>query len=438
MVKPTKGLLSIASIAAIGALAACGTSSGPASSSGTAGCTGTVTVATDLPTSGGDASDGLPTQYGAQLAVDQANANHLLGGSCTVNLITKDDASVALGKHDPNLGAANMSALTANAAVVGVVGPFNSVVCEAEAPIANQAGLVEISPSCTNPGITQVGADPTVNTTSLRPTGKITFFRVCTTDTEQGAGLALEAKSLGAMKAYVFDDQESYGLGLATEFIKDFTTGGGTVVGHQSLPGTTTSFTSYLQKAKSLGADLIFFGGTSSNGGGIIRQQMSDPTVGMGSVNFIGGDGISDNLFLTQAGKTANGVYYTVAAPFLSQISSASTFLTQYRASKYATSSNGLVGGQVYAYTANAYDAMNIILQAIKTAISANGGTIPSNPQTFRESVRANVASIQYDGVIGHTSFTSVGDTTNIALTLYQIQNGAAVATKALSVTAAG
>ncbi len=435
MVKPTKWVLSIASIAALGVLAACGTSS---TGNTTTGCTGSVTVATELPTSGGDASDGLPTQYGAQLAVDQANANHLLGGSCTVNLITKDDASVALGKHDPNLGAANMSALTANAAVVGVVGPFNSVVCEAEAPIANQADLVEISPSCTNPGITQVGADPSVNTVSLRPTGKITFFRVCTTDTEQGAGLALEAKDLGAKKAYVFDDQELYGLGLATEFIKDFTAGGGTIAGHQSLPGTTTSFTSYLQQAKSKGADLIFFGGTSSNGGGIIRQQMSDPTVGMGSVNFIGGDGISDNLFLTQAGKTANGVYYTVAAPFLTQISSATTFLTQYKASKYATSSNGLVGGQVYAYTANAYDAMNIILNAVKEAITANGGTIPGNPQTFRASVRADVASIQYDGVIGHTSFTPVGDTTNIALTLYQIQNGAAVAVKALSVTPAG
>jgi branched-chain amino acid transport system substrate-binding protein len=434
MVKPTKGFLSIASFAALGVLAACGTTSTGGST--TTGCTGSVTVATELPTSGGDASDGLPTQYGAELAVDQANANHLLGGSCTVNLITKDDASVALGKHDPNLGAANMSALAANAAVVGVVGPFNSVVCEAEAPIANQADLVEISPSCTNPGITQVGADPTVNTLSLRPTGKITFFRVCTTDTEQGAGLAQEAKALNATKAYVFDDQESYGVGLATEFTKDFTAAGGTVVGHQSLPGTTTSFISYLQQAKSLGADLVFFGGTSSNGGGIIRQQMFDPTVGMGTVNFIGGDGISDNLFLTQAGKDANGVYYTVAAPFLSQISSAATFLSQYKASKYATQSNGLVGGQVYAYTANAYDAMNIILQAIKEAITANGGTIPTNPTTFRASVRSNVASIQYAGVIGNTSFNSVGDTTNIALTLYQIQNGAAVAVKALSVTA--
>ena len=433
MVNPTKGFLSIASIAVLGLMAACGTSS---TGTKTTGCTGSVTVATELPTSGGDASDGLPTQYGAQLAVDQANANHLLGGSCTVNLITKDDASVALGKHDPNLGAANMSALAANDAVVGVVGEFNSVVCEAEAPIANQAGLVMISPSCTNPGITQVGADPTVNTLSLRPTGTITFFRVCTTDTEQGAGLAQEAKALGAMKAYVFDDQESYGVGLATEFIKDFTAGGGTILKHQSLPGTTTSFISYLQQAKSLGADLIFFGGTSSNGGGIIRQQMFDPTVGMGSVNFIGGDGISDNLFLTQAGKDADGVYYTVAAPFLSQISSAATFLTQYKASKYATASNGLVGGQVFAYTANAYDAMNIILTAIKEAISANGGTIPANPTTFRASVRANVASIQYAGVIGNTSFNSVGDTTNIALTLYQIQNGAAVAVKALSVTA--
>ena len=416
MVKPTLGFMSIASIAAIGALAACGTSSTSSSSSGsgTKTCTGTVTVATELPTSGADASDGMPTLQGAELAVAQANASHLLGGSCTVTEIDKDDASVALGKHDPNQGAANMTALAGDAAVVGVVGPFNSSVCQAEMPIANQANLAEISPSCTNPGLTIPGSNSTINTLSLRPSGKITFFRVCATDIAQGSGLAQVAVSLGAKKAFVFDDQETYGQGLAKTFSADFATDGGTVVGSASLPGTTRDFSSQLQSAKSKDADLIFFGGTSSNGGGILRSQMAAAGLGS-SVIFMGGDGIQDTEFTSDAGSAGNGAYSTIAAPNVSQLSSATQFVSDYQA-KY----NAAPG----AYSANAYDAMNIILKAVQEAIAANGGTIPSNPQAFRESVRANIASINYSGAIGQTSFDQNGDTKSGLLTLWQVQNG--------------
>ncbi|MFN2582034.1 MAG: branched-chain amino acid ABC transporter substrate-binding protein, partial [Candidatus Dormibacteria bacterium] len=323
-----------------------------------------MTVATELPTSGSDASDGQPTQNGAQLAVTQANSNKLLNG-CTVNLITKDDASVALGKHDPNQGAANMTALAANSAVVGVVGPFNSSVCQAEMPIANNADLTQISPSCTNPGLTKPGSNSTINTQSLRPTGKITFFRVCTTDISQSAGLAEEAKSLGASKAFVFDDQETYGQGLAQNFSTDFTKGGGTVVGTASLPGTTTDFTSELQQAASKGADIIFFGGTASNGGGKLKSQMS--SAGLGSnVIYMGGDGIQDKEFLTDAGSAAAGAYSTTASPDATKLSSAASFASAYQSA---------FGSAPGAYSANAYDAMNIVLTAVKNAIQQNGGT---------------------------------------------------------------
>ena len=401
------------------AAAACGTTSTPTTSSsggstgGASACVGSVTVATELPVSGNDASDGVPTQNGATLAVDQANANHTLGG-CTLTLINKDDTSAQTGAHDPPQGASNMTALTGNQAVVGVVGAFNSNVCQAEEPIANQAGLAMISPSCTNPGLTIAGATPGMDTNSLRPTGKITFFRVCTTDIGQGAGLAQVAtQTLKSTKAYVFDDQETYGAGLANTFITDYQKDGGTVVGHSSLPGTTTDFTSELTKAKSLGADLIFFGGVSSTGGGIIRKQMAD--VGMGSINFLGGDGIQDTQFFTEAGSAGDGAYSTIAAPNTADLPSASAFVSAYTA-KF----NSAPG----AYSANAYDAMSILIQAIKETISANGGKLPTSPTAFRQSVVADVASIHYSGAIGTTTFDSNGDTTNKLLTLWKGAGG--------------
>jgi branched-chain amino acid transport system substrate-binding protein len=411
MPKPFR-LATLLALLALGA-AACGTTSTHGTSSGASGCVGSVTVATELPVSGNDASDGLPTQQGAVLAVDQANANNTLNG-CTITVIDKDDTSAATGAHDPTQGASNMTALAGNQAVLGVVGAFNSNVCEAEEPIANDADLVMISPSCTNPGLTIVGSNSSIDTSSLRPTGKITFFRVCTTDIGQGAGLAQVAtQTLKDTKAYVFDDQETYGAGLAATFTTDFTADGGTVVGHASLPGSTTDFTSELTQAKADGADLIFFGGTSSNGGGIIRKQMSD--VGLGSVDFLGGDGIQDTQFFTEAGSAGDGAYSTVAAPNPADLSSASAFVTAYKA-KFNSDPG--------AYSANAYDAMNIIIQAIKEAIQTNGGKLPTSPTAFREAVRSNVAAIHYSGAIGVTSFDSNGDTTNKLLTLWKGSGG--------------
>lgn len=423
MHKGFAGFLSVSGAILVGAVSACGTSSTGGGGTSSA-CTGSVTVATELPTSGADASDGVPTQNGAQLAVTQANNNKLLNG-CTVNLVTKDDASVALGKHDPNQGAQNMTALAANSAVVGVVGPFNSSVCQAEMPIANNAGLTQISPSCTNPGLTIPGSNSTINTTSLRPTGKITFFRVCTTDIAQSAGLATQAKALGATKAFVFDDQETYGQGLATNFAKDFQAGGGTVVGTSSLPGTTTDFTSELASANSKGANIIFFGGTSSNGGGKLKAQMSSAGLAS-SVLYMGGDGIVDTEFLTDAGSAAAGAYGTTASPDATKLSSAASFASAYQAA---------FGSAPGAYSANAYDAMNIVLTAVKEAINANGGKLPTNPASFRESVRSNAAAISYNGAIGHTTFDSNGDTTNKILTLYQVQSNAWTSVKNLTVS---
>lgn len=400
-------------------LAACGTSNNSSNNStggggGLSSCTGSVTVATDLPVSGSDASDGKPTQNGAQLAVDQATSSKLLG-NCTIKLITKDDASVALGKHDPQQGAQNITELAGDTSVLGVIGPFNSNVALAELPISNKANLVQISPSNTNPGLTIVGSNPDINTASLKPSGNTTYFRVCTTDIGQGKADAQEAsQTLGAKKAYVIDDQETYGKGLADQFSKFFQQDGGSIAKRVSLPGDTKDFSTQLTEAKGLGVDVIFFGGTSSNGGGIVKKQMA--AAGLTGVKFVGGDGIVDGEFFTEAGTAgAEGAYGSVAAPDPTKLSSAAKFVSDYKAA---------FGSDPGAYSANAYDAMNILLQAIKKAITDNGGTLPSTGSAFREAVRKNMLTTSYDGAIGHTSFDANGDTSNVLLTIFQAQGG--------------
>src|SRR5262249_23904584 len=144
------------------------------------------------------------------------------------------------GVHDPATGANNIRSAASDALVAGCVGPFNSSVAKAEMPIANNAGLALISPSNTNETLTkpQYGQLGT-----LLPAGKVTYFRVSTTDDLQGpAGADYFYKNANVTKVYVIDDTETYGAGIAKNFSTEFQKLGGTVVGHKGLDKSTKDF----------------------------------------------------------------------------------------------------------------------------------------------------------------------------------------------------
>jgi branched-chain amino acid transport system substrate-binding protein len=148
-----------------------------------------IKIATELSTSGKDATNGKPAENGAHMAVDQANASHTIPGY-TLVFVPKDDVGPS-GTHDPTVGAANVTALASDALVAGIVGPFNSSVAKAEMPISNQAPIAQISPANTNPCLTKDTAASGCNgkndlLPTLRPTGKVNYFRIATTDDHQG------------------------------------------------------------------------------------------------------------------------------------------------------------------------------------------------------------------------------------------------------------
>jgi branched-chain amino acid transport system substrate-binding protein len=419
--------LSFAAIAGLGLVSACGTTTGTSSSGGAgiASCHGTVTVATDLPLTGGDSTDGPFPAYGAQLAVTQANANHALGG-CTLKYVSKDDSSVLKNGHDPAQGVTNITGLASDSSVMGVVGPFNSSVALAEIPIASQDHLALISPANTNPGLTITGTNSLIDTASLYK-GPHTYFRVIATDLVQGKMLAYVAtKELSLSKAYVFDDQEIYGVGLASAFTKNFTADGGTIVGTASLPGSTKTFSTQLSDAKSKGADLIFFGGLTSTGAGLARRDMV--SAGIGNVQLLGGDGLQDTKFITDANSGSNTTaadnVEATSAPDVTKLTSAAKFYSDYAAA-YASLSAPYNDGKKEPYTAYGYDAMQILIAAIKSAVTANGGQLPSDTQAFRDAVVAQLHTVSYDGATGHIAFDMNGDLPPpSSFTLYKVSGG--------------
>ncbi len=194
--------------------------------------------------SGADASNGIPTENGVVLAIEQANAKGLPGGIMLEHQVLDDAVQ---GVHDPAAGSQNVKTFTADASVMALVGPFNSNVAQAEIPVTNDAGLAQISPSNTNDKLT-IGEDAK----KLRQShpDEITYFRVCTRDHYQGAAGAKSAKALGFKKIYIIDDNETYGKGLADVFEAAFKAGGGTILGHDHLTKNQQDFKALLTKAQ--------------------------------------------------------------------------------------------------------------------------------------------------------------------------------------------
>jgi len=399
-------------------LAACGAGTG-----GTGGNTPTsniiIKIGTDLPVSGADAGSGKPAENGAHMAVDEANASNFLPGYTFV-FDPKDDVG-ANGTHDPTVGAANVTSLIGDAEVAGIIGPFNSSVATAEMPIANQAPIALISPSNTNTCLTQdapatgcTGKNDLVPT--LRPTGKVTYFRIATTDNHQGPVMAdYLYKTLNLHNVYVIDDTETYGVGLANAFIQEWNTLGGKVLGHDSIK-STTDYTGELTKVAATHPDVIYYAGVDSTGGTQIRKQMVG-VPGLSKTPFAGGDGIQTSPFATAIGTSSGGpVYSTVAAVDATKVPSAASFIQKYQA-KY---------GPLGAYSAGGYDCAKILLNAIKAAIQA-GAKPPTNSadlataRTFRQAVIDQIAKTNYNGVTGHQSFDANGDTTNKTISIYQL-----------------
>jgi branched-chain amino acid transport system substrate-binding protein len=359
-----------------------------------------VKIGIDLPLSGGDASVGISTEQGAQLAIAQMQSRMPKG--YTLQGEALDDS--VQGVHNPEQGVSNVRSFISDNAVMAVVGPYNSNVARAEIPVTNAAGMAQIGPSVVADNLT-IGpeaaqlrrANPTVNT----------FFRVCTTDSRQGSALAQFARSLGFKRAYIIDDNETYGLDLADRFEKDFTADGGTVLSRDHLAKNTQDFKSLLLKVAAAKPDVVFFGGVTSTGGGLIRKQMFG--AGLGKVAYMGGDGLAD--LATVAAAQSDGSYYTLAAPNAEKLPAAQAFVKAYRA-KY----NSDIGP----YSANAYAAAQVAADAIVRAI----GNGKSRALPSRASVVTNVMSTKLNTPIGPISFDKNGDVTNPVLSLYGFKNG--------------
>ena len=335
---------------------------------------------------------------GALMAFDEINARHEIPGY-RIDPLILDDGTATAGQYDPAQAAINARKMVSDNEVVAAIGPMMSGAGKAMAPILSQGDLATITPSSTNPDIT----DPKF-AEQYKPTGKAIYFRTVTTDAFQGPNLAnYFADKLKVKSVYVLDDSGAYGVGIADLFKKRAEEKGIKVLGRDRLDPKAADYTTILTKIKALNPDALYYGGVSQAGVKLAKQSYDIlPKVIKG-----GGDGMYSAEMLSAAGfPAADGWYATIASPHATEDKAADAWVKQYQA-KYSTVPSD--------YSITAYDAALVIADAVKRLIA-------DKKDVTRDTVRDYIQTAKVKTLQGTISFDANGDLQDRTISVFQIK----------------
>jgi len=337
------------------------------------------------PVSGAQAHYGKDNENGARMAIEELNTQNIVIGGKKVKfeLVAEDDAA------DPKQGTAAAQKLC-DAKVNGVVGHLNSGTTLPASKIYNDCGIPHITPSSTNPKITQQGFKTT--------------FRLLANDNALGAGLALHAaNNLKLKKVAIIDDRSAYGQGVAEVFKKTAAARGIQIVDEQYTTDKATDFMAILTAIKSKAPDGVFYGGMDPQAGPMLRQMEQ---LGLSNVKFFGGDGICTAKLAELSGgaKTLGNVVCAEGGSSLAKMPGGTAWKAKYDA-KFP--------GQFQVYSPYVYDATMVLVDAMKRANSAD-------PKVYT----AKLFETNYTGVTTKVGFEPDGELKNPAMTLYVYQDG--------------
>lgn len=395
--RSSSGPLGIAILVASVILSACGSDKSETQQGSDGGSDKTVKIGVIAPLSGSLTALGLGIKNGADLAVRQANEQKKIKGWKIV-LAPEDDTAV------PDVGANAATKLSDDKSVLGVVGTLNSSVAEKVAPILNSQKVVMVSPANTNPTLSQ-GADPNKK---VRPFDH--YFRVATTDLIQGPFAGNFAyQTAGKRNVVVIHDKKTYGQGLALQFKAQFEKLGGKVPTVETVEPDGKDFGPVLSKIKRFNPDMIYFGGEYP-AASLFTSQADQQGL---KVPLMGGDGIFSGTFISVAKAAGEGDFATSVGAPTDKLDTAKSFVDAYKAAGYAD--------PYEAYGAYAYDAANVLIEALSKVLPGEDEITDEVRTKFRQAVQDG----SINGVTGKVAFDQFGDTTTRILTVYKVENGA-------------
>ena len=338
---------------------------------GTAKCDATTTLAYIGAETGPNAQLGINIFNGVQLAITQHNQAN---PGCQVQF-TKFDT-----EGDPTKSTGPVTQAVNTPAIVGVVGlPFSGE-SKATGGIFEQKGLVHITPSATNPDLTN--------------NGWTTFFRALGNDSVQGPAAAqFLTQTLKEKKVYLVEDDSDYGIGLA----KTTSAGlGSALIGTDKVITGQKDFSATVSKIINAKADAVYYSGYYAEAAPFDQQLVQKGFKGA----FIGPDGVKDDQFIKLAGQASSNAYFTCPCIPGELIPS---FASEYKAAFNADPGT---------YSIEGYDAATVLL----TGIDKGNSTRP----TLLDFVK----SYNADGLSKHYQWNSKGELATPAVYGYEVSNG--------------
>ncbi|MGN8129826.1 branched-chain amino acid ABC transporter substrate-binding protein [Paenarthrobacter sp. 22069] len=339
---------------------------------GKATCPATTTLAYAGAQTGPNAQLGVNIFNGIQLAIDQHNKAN---PGCQVQFKKFDT------EGDPNKATGPVTQLVSEPEILGVIGlPFSGE-SKATGNIFEQKGLVHITPSATNPTLTQ--------------NGWTTFFRGLGNDAVQGPAAAkfLTGK-LGAKKVYLVQDDSDYGIGLGTSTSAGL---GSVLAGTEKVTTGQKDFSAVISKIMNAKADAVFYAGYYPEGAPFDQQLVGKGFTG----TFVAPDGVKDDQFIKQAGDASNNTYFT--CPCLP-----GELIPDF-ASAYKDVSKGAAPGT---YSIEGYDAATVLLSGIDAG------------KQSRPDLLAWVKSYDKDGLSKHYKWDDKGELQAPTVYGYKVENG--------------
>ncbi len=334
------------------------TSCRPGREAQTAGTTGDIPIGVYGAQTGDQAAFGTSTANGVRLAADEINAaGGVLGRK--IRLIVEDDQGRA-----EEAASVVTKLITANN-VEALIGENSSNQSLAAAPIAQANGVPMISPSSTNPAVTEKGDY---------------IFRVCFTDPYQGKALASFVRNQLKLDtaAILVDRRNDYSVGLANVFRRELEAAGGRIVAEQSYSGGDTDFRSQLTTIRQAAPQALFIPGFYTEVGQIAIQARD---LGI-TVPLVGGDGWDSPVVIQIGGKAIEGSYFSDHYFVGDTRPVVQKFVTEYRRRH---------GKNPEATAALGYDALHLWAGAAKRAGSMD-----------RKAIRDQIAQTKnYEGVAG-------------------------------------
>jgi branched-chain amino acid transport system substrate-binding protein len=362
----------------------------------------TIKIVSSLPRTGSSKGQTDTIVNAMKMAFDEAG---MKAGDFTITYEDMDDATPARGAWDAGKEAENANKAVADPDVMVYLGTFNSGAAKVAIPILNRSSLVMISPANTYPGLTKPGQGEPNEPDIYYPNGVRNYARVVPSDDLQGAVAANWAKSLGVQKAYVLDDTELYGHGIAQVFADTAgKIGLGIAGGPEGIDSKASDYRALATKIRGTGADMVYYGGITQNNAGKLFKDLR--SVLGNDIKLMGPDGIYEQAFIDDAGDASEGTYVTFGGVGASK-------LTGKGADWYAAY-KAKFNGEPEGYASYGYESAKVALNAI-----AQAGT------KDREAIRAAVfATSNYDGVLGNWSFDANGDTSLTTMSGRQVVNG--------------